>query len=71
MKLKAKLGAPKLFQSFVRNHVWETKFWTMYISSEGISLEVEEALTPDQAHYVWKDWFNMMCEAVGEPERKI
>lgn len=44
----------------VRNWVWETDTWRVYVSKEGAVLEVLLTLTPDEAWLAWQDYYNRM-----------
>ena len=44
---------------FCRHWVWERNNWRMYVNNEqGISIEVDESLTGDQAKMAWYDFLN-------------
>jgi hypothetical protein len=46
--------------SFVKNWVWETDTWRVYVSKRGSSFELLKGLTLDQAWEAWQDYYNRM-----------
>lgn len=56
---KQKLGKQKYcWTGHVKNWVWESDCWRLYVSKEGASLEVLRNLTLEQAIAAWKDYYS-------------
>jgi hypothetical protein len=55
---KKKLGKHKYcWTSFIKRYVWEFENYRVYVSKEGVSFEVLESLSADQALDAWSDYY--------------